>query len=52
MVLRVRFHGESYDWEAQILRDGGLVVAQRFVLRQMAEAWAEAEWQILGQSGA
>ena len=26
-----RFHGESYGWEAQILRNGDLFVGQRFV---------------------
>ena len=41
------FNGESWGWEAQILRDRELVIGQRFALRQMAEAWAEAERQIL-----
>jgi hypothetical protein len=40
-------HGESYRWEAQILRDGELFIGQRFVLRQMAEAWAEEERKVL-----
>ena len=39
----LRFHGESYGWEAQILREGALVIGQWFVLRQMAEQWAEKE---------
>jgi hypothetical protein len=46
-----RFHGESYGWEAQILRDGERVIGHRFILRQLAEAWAEAERQILAKGG-
>jgi len=29
----LRFHGESYGWEAMILRNGELFVSKRFVLR-------------------
>ena len=29
-----RFHGESYGWEAQLLREGELVIGHRFLLRQ------------------
>jgi hypothetical protein len=47
-----RFHGESYGWEAQILRDGDLFAGQRFVLRELAEAFAERERQILDKGGA
>jgi len=36
----LRFHGESYGWEAQILRDGELVIGQRFVLRQIEKGGA------------
>jgi hypothetical protein len=31
----------------QILRDGELFAGQRFVLRELAQAWAEAERQTL-----
>jgi hypothetical protein len=48
----LRFHGESDDWEARILRNGDLVNEQRFALRQAAEAWAEAERKMIGQGGA
>jgi hypothetical protein len=48
----LRFHGESYGWEAQILRNGELFAGQRFVLRKIAEASAEAERQILEKGGA
>jgi hypothetical protein len=46
----LRFHGESYGWEAQILRNGELFAGQRFVLRRMAEAWAEAERKLLKEA--
>lgn len=36
----LRFHGESYGWEAQILRDRELVISHRFVLLEHAERWA------------
>jgi hypothetical protein len=36
----LRFHGESYGWEALILRDGELFVSQRFVLKAAAAQWA------------
>ena|SRR5436190_23609419 len=36
----LRFHGESYGWEAQILRGNDLVISQRFVLREFAVRWA------------
>jgi hypothetical protein len=43
----LRFHGESYGWEAQILRDGELAIGQRFLLRDQAVAWAEKQRQHL-----
>jgi hypothetical protein len=43
----LRFHGESYGWEAQILREGELVIGRRFDLRRLAERWAEEERQAL-----
>jgi hypothetical protein len=36
----------------QILRNGELFAGQRFVLREMAQAWAEAERQVLEKGGA
>ena len=47
-----RFHRESYGWEAQILRSGELFAGQRFVLRELAQAWVERERQILEKGGA
>ena len=38
----LRFHGE-YGVEAQIRRDGELVIGRRFVLKEQAVKWAEAE---------
>jgi len=43
----LRFHGESCGWEAQILREGELVIGRRFDVRRHAVQWAEAERQIL-----
>jgi hypothetical protein len=42
------FRGESYGWEAQILRNGELVIARRFDLRRLAEQWGEEERKALG----
>jgi hypothetical protein len=46
----LRFHGESFGWEAQILRDGELVIGRRFLLREQAVAWAEHERALLPPS--
>jgi len=47
-----RFHGESCGWEAQLLREGELVIGRRFDLRRLAEQWAEEERKVLEQDGA
>lgn len=39
----LRFHGESYGWEAMILRDGDLAISRRFALKAVAAQWAEFE---------
>jgi hypothetical protein len=39
----LRFHGESVGWEAQILRDGDLVMARTFQLHDVMVGWAESE---------
>jgi hypothetical protein len=39
----LRFHGESYGWEAQILRDGDLSFSQRWLLRDLAVQWADEQ---------
>jgi hypothetical protein len=39
----LRFHGESCGWEAQILREGELVIARTFVLKELAVGWAKQE---------
>jgi hypothetical protein len=38
----LRFH-ESVGWEAQILRDGDLVIGRTFILRDLAVGWAKNE---------
>jgi hypothetical protein len=45
------FTASCNGWEAQIFRNGELFAGQRFVLRQLAEAWADAERQILEKGG-
>jgi hypothetical protein len=39
----LRFHGESYGWEAQIFRETDLRIGRRFILREEAIGWAESE---------
>ncbi len=40
----LRFHGESYGWEAVFLRDGDLFISRGgFALRAEAERWARGE---------
>jgi hypothetical protein len=40
----LRFHGESYGWEAQFLERGELFASHdAFVTRKAAIAWAELE---------
>jgi len=44
----LRFHGESYGWEAQIFEQGELWVAHgHFVTRALAVQWAELERRAL-----
>jgi hypothetical protein len=40
-VTRSCFHGKSYGWEAQILREGDLHSSRRFLLRERPAKWAE-----------
>jgi hypothetical protein len=39
----LRFHGESYGWQATILRNGELAISQRFELREQAIYWSEEQ---------
>lgn len=44
MSCELRFHGESYGWEAQFLKRGHLVFSRgAFVTRALAVQWAELE---------
>jgi hypothetical protein len=48
MSCELRFHGESYGWEAQFLERGELRYAHGgFVTRASAIAWAETERQAM-----
>jgi hypothetical protein len=37
----LRFHGESYGWEAMLLRRGELFASRRFIEKRQAAQWAE-----------
>ena len=43
----LRDHGTGVGVEAQILRDGDLVICRRFVVRELATRWAEQERQAI-----
>jgi hypothetical protein len=44
MSCELRFHGESFGWEAQFLDRGDLVYSRgAFVARALAVQWAELE---------
>ena len=44
MSCELRFHGESFGWEAQFLERGELFASRgAFVTRKAAIAWAEEE---------
>jgi hypothetical protein len=47
----LRFHDESYGWEAQFFRDGEFVAGRRFDLKAQAIQWAELERQELEREG-
>jgi hypothetical protein len=49
MSCELRFHGESYGWEAQFLERGELLIGRRFDTRQQAVQWAELERAALEQ---
>ena len=48
----LKFHGEGYGWEAMVLRDGDLAWSRRFLLRQEAVGFAEAEKRAIEKGGA
>jgi hypothetical protein len=47
----LRFYGESYGWECQILEDGELRYGQRFSLHAGTLAEAEAHHERLTREG-
>ena len=51
MSCELRFHGESFGWEAQILRGELLVSHGGFPLRALAVAWAEGERKAIEVDG-
>jgi len=48
--FELRYHGE-YGVEAQLLRDGELLMARRFETRALAVQWAEQERALLETEG-
>jgi hypothetical protein len=47
----LRFHGENYGWEAQLLRDGELAMGRCFILHDAAVRWADGERVALQAEG-
>jgi hypothetical protein len=45
------FHGESWGWEAQIARDGDLVIGRRFDTKALAMQWVNLERKHLEKGG-
>ena len=53
MAVELRFHGDSYGWEAQILVRRELFAAPgAFVTREAAVLWADAERKAIEKGGA
>ena len=53
MRCELPFHGESFGWEAQVLKRGELFYSRGgFVLRRLAIAWAEEERKAMEKGGA
>jgi hypothetical protein len=53
MSCELRFHGESFGWEAQLLERGELLYTRGgFALRAQAIAWAEDERKAMEKGGA
>jgi hypothetical protein len=51
MAVDLRFHGDSYGWEALILERGELFASRgAFVTRDLAIQWAEIERQVIERS--
>jgi hypothetical protein len=48
MTCELRFHGESWGWEAQFFERGEFLIGRRFNTRAMAVQWAEEERKTLG----
>lgn len=50
-ACELRYHGE-WGVEAQILKDGELLIGRRFDLRELAVRWAEVERKAIEKGGA
>ena len=47
MACELRFHGESWGWEAQFFDRGEFLIGRRFDTRNQALQWAELERQAI-----
>jgi hypothetical protein len=47
----LRFHGESYGWEAPFFRNGEFFSSRRFDLKAQALEWAAEERQAMEREG-
>jgi hypothetical protein len=53
MSCELRFHGESFGWEAQFFERGEFFASRgAFVTRAMAVQWAEEERKVIEKGGA
>jgi hypothetical protein len=43
MSCELRFHGESYGWDAQFYERGEILIGRRFQTKGLAIQWAEEE---------
>jgi hypothetical protein len=50
MACELRFHGESYGWEAQFYERGEILIGRRFHTKGLAIQWAEEEKKALEAS--
>ena len=52
LTCELRFHGESWGWEAQFYERGEFVIGRRFLTRAQAVQWAEEERKTTEKGGA
>jgi hypothetical protein len=50
-TCELKFHGESYGWEAQVFRETDFRIGRRFLLKADTIGWADAERQYREKGG-